>query len=187
MTPGTAAPAAVTGAAGATAVTTAPLAFEDYLALDTLYSRFDAIARGRARGDSSAVHRAVLSRLAFNRRQGEALGWTMCALERRGGSGRLQLLGVRADGDVREALPDWIPGSSRPPEPLVGASLDDPLRFRRAQARYAEIKAAVRGRLLAACPGLAAGAYERIVGRMATAALRRDAAIAASWGQPPER
>src|SRR5688572_19616936 len=62
---------------------------------ETLYARFDEIAKGRAQGDSWAAHEAVLDRLAMNRREAEANGWTECALERVGGSGRLRLWGIR--------------------------------------------------------------------------------------------
>jgi hypothetical protein len=75
--------------------------------LETLYARFDAIAKGRERGDGRAAHEAVLDRLAANRRVAEAAGWTACALERAGGGGRLRLWGVAPSGEDREVVPDW--------------------------------------------------------------------------------
>ncbi|HTK52548.1 MAG TPA: hypothetical protein VL308_11715, partial [Gemmatimonadaceae bacterium] len=61
----------------------------DGLPLERLYARFDAIARGRAPGNSSAAHQSVLERLASNRQRAEALGWSEFVLDRLGGSGRL--------------------------------------------------------------------------------------------------
>jgi hypothetical protein len=72
----------------------ADVVFADALPLDRLYARFDAIARGRAPGNSSAAHQSVLERLASNQRRAEALGWSEFVLERTGGSGRLVLRGT---------------------------------------------------------------------------------------------
>lgn len=80
--------------------------------LDTLYDRFDALATGRAQGDGWAAHVAVLDRLAANRRVAETGGWTSCALERLGGSGRLRLWGIPPSGQDRELVPDWLPQES---------------------------------------------------------------------------
>ena len=65
----------------------------DGLPLPRLYARFDAIAAGLTKGDSSAAHRSVIERLASNQRRATALGWTGFVLERTGGSGRLELRG----------------------------------------------------------------------------------------------
>lgn len=81
----------------------------DGLPLDRLYARFDAIARGRAHGDSSAAHRSVIERLQSNQRRAEALGWTAFVLERAGGSGRLELRATPPGGDDPEVVPDAIP------------------------------------------------------------------------------
>lgn len=82
----------------------------DGLPLDRLYARFDAIARGRTHGGSSAAHRAVFARLRSNRRRAEALGWTAFVLERAAGSGQLELRGTPPGGRdselVRDAIPD---------------------------------------------------------------------------------
>jgi hypothetical protein len=68
------------------------------VALSTLYAQFDAIARGRDKyGDSGKAHTAILDRLAANRRDAEAAGWTALALERDGGLGRLRLVGLAPD------------------------------------------------------------------------------------------
>ena len=67
----------------------------DGLPLERLYARFDAIARGRAPGNSSAAHQSVLERLASNQQRAEALGWSEFVLERAGGSGRGSALRAR--------------------------------------------------------------------------------------------
>ena len=77
--------------------------------LDTLYARFDAIARRGAPGDSTAAHEAVQDRLAANRAAAESNGWTSLALERAGGMGRLRLWGVPPSSADREVVPDWLP------------------------------------------------------------------------------
>ena len=92
----------------------------DGLPLQRLYARFDEIARGRAAGDSSAAHRSVIERLASNQRRAEALGWTEFVLERAGGSGRLELRGVRVPGCDHELVPDAIPSDVL--EPTAAAS-----------------------------------------------------------------
>ncbi len=74
--------------------------------LDTLYQRFDGIARGRAKGDSRRAFEDIQNRLAANRVIAEARGWTACALERLGGTGQLRLWGVPAIGCDREIVPD---------------------------------------------------------------------------------
>ena len=81
----------------------------DGLPLDRLYQRFDAIAAGLAPGNSSAAHRSVTERLAFNQRRAAALGWVGFVLERVGGSGRLELRGRPAPNRDRELVPDAIP------------------------------------------------------------------------------
>lgn len=77
--------------------------------LDTLYARFDAIARRGEPGDSTAAHEAVQDRLAANRAVAARNGWTSLALERAGGTGRLRLLGLRPQCEDREVVPDWSP------------------------------------------------------------------------------
>ena len=81
----------------------------DGVPLERLYARFDAIARGRAPGNSSAAHQSVLERLAFNQQRAEVLGWSEFVLERVGGSGRLVLRGNPPIGPDRELVPDAIP------------------------------------------------------------------------------
>ncbi len=85
------------------------LVVADGLPLGRLYARFDAIARGRDHGDSSAAHRSVIERLQSNRRRAEALGWTAFVLERAGGTGRLALRGTPPGGRAPELVPDAIP------------------------------------------------------------------------------
>ena len=97
----------------------------DGLPLQRLYARFDEIARGRAADDSSAAQRSVIERLASNQRRAEALGWTEFVLERAGGSGRLELRGVRAPGCDHELVPDAIPSAVL--EPTAAASAADAL------------------------------------------------------------
>jgi hypothetical protein len=75
------------------------------VALSTLYTQFDAIARGRDKhGDSGKAHAAILDRLAANRRDAETAGWTALQLERDGGMGRLRLVGL---------APNAVPGVAR--------------------------------------------------------------------------
>ena len=81
----------------------------DGLSLDRLYARLDAIARGRAPGDSSAPHRSVIARLQSNQRRAAGLGWTAFVLERAGGTGRLVLRGTPPGGSAAEIVPDAIP------------------------------------------------------------------------------
>jgi hypothetical protein len=81
----------------------------DGLPLQRLYARFDAIARGRAFGDSTAAHRSIIARLASNQKRAESLGWSEFILERAGTTGRLELRGVRAPGAEHELVPDAIP------------------------------------------------------------------------------
>ena len=94
----------------------------DGLPLERLYARFDAIARGRAPGNSSAAHQSVLERLASNQQRAEALGWSEFVLERAGGSGRLVLRGNPPTGPDRELVPDAIPyDGARPADASSGA------------------------------------------------------------------
>lgn len=78
------------------------------LPLAQLYARFDEMAEGRkvASGEWS-MHEAILDRLAANMREASSQGWTSCALERRGGMGRLQAFGVRPSDSSRRLIPDW--------------------------------------------------------------------------------
>lgn len=81
----------------------------DGLTLDRLYARFDAIARGWVNGDSTNAHRSVVERLAANQSNAVELGWSNFLVARRGGTGRLELLGSRVPGQARELVPDQIP------------------------------------------------------------------------------
>jgi hypothetical protein len=89
------------------------LVVADGLPLERLYARFDAMAKGLAKGDSSAAHRSVIDRLASNQRRAEALGWTEFVLARRGGCGRLELHGSPTPGKPLEIVPDQIPEDDR--------------------------------------------------------------------------
>ena len=84
-------------------------ASSDGLTLARLYVRFDAIARGWAKGNSSAAHVSILERLAANQAHGVELGWSNFLLSRRGGTGRLELHGSSMPGWGRELVPDQIP------------------------------------------------------------------------------
>jgi hypothetical protein len=86
-----------------------PLMSHHLTSLDTLYSRFDAIARSGAPGNSTTAHEAVQDRLAANRAIADRNGWTSLALERAGGTGRLRLWGVPPSQADREVVPDWSP------------------------------------------------------------------------------
>jgi hypothetical protein len=97
----------------------------DGLPLQRLYARFDAIARGRAFGNSSAAHRSVMARLSTNQRRAESLGWSDFVLERAGTTGRLELRGVRAPGEEHELVPDAIPYDIPAPRVLTPS---DPAR-----------------------------------------------------------
>jgi hypothetical protein len=77
------------------------------MSLYELYARFDAIATGREKGDSSAAHDAILVRLAANRRVAETDGWTSCVLEHADGGGRLRLVGLPPSGSYRAVVPQW--------------------------------------------------------------------------------
>jgi hypothetical protein len=99
------------------------LVVSDGLPLDRLYARFDAIARGRAPGNSSAAHQSVLERLASNQRRAGALGWSGFVLERAGGSGRLELRGKPPIGPDHELVPDAIPyDAAEPADASSGAT-----------------------------------------------------------------
>lgn len=82
---------------------------DHHVSLDTLYARFDAIARRGAPGNSQAAHDAVQVRLAANRTVAAANGWTSLSVERAGGMGRLRLWGVPPSREDREIVPDWLP------------------------------------------------------------------------------
>ena len=81
----------------------------DGLPLERLYARFDEIARGRAHGDSWAAHQSIIARLASNQLRAASQGWSDLALERVGGTGRLELRGASPDGSGRSLVPDAIP------------------------------------------------------------------------------
>ena len=150
-----------------------PHTFEACLPLTRLYARFDAIAGGLTPGDSTAAHRAVIDRLASNRRTAEDVGWTACTLERQGGSGRLLLRGVRSAGLAREVVPDWIP---RQPETVafessvVAQSPDE-----RKQERYRHLEILIRERLLATSPPMTTAAFDRLARRLVAAAYKHAA------------
>jgi hypothetical protein len=78
------------------------------VSLETLYDRFDAIARRGAPGNSTAAHEALHERLAANRTVAESVGWTTFSLERSGGTGPLRLWGVPPDREDSEVVPDWL-------------------------------------------------------------------------------
>lgn len=160
--------------------------FDDFLALTTLHARFDALAEGRSVGDSSAAHQAVLDRLAANWRLAEAAGWTDHALERLGGTGRLNLWGAPPSGQRRELVPDWLPAqqlelttSERSPRLPPNGDQN--------QARFNKLKAGIRQRVRRFSPTLSENVFERLVTRMATVELKYDA-LAPSAGprQPAE-
>ncbi len=89
------------------------------VSLETLYDRFDIIAEGRApESDSAAAHQAILARLAQNRQQAEASGWSALSLERRGGTGRIQLGGTPPSGQGRDVVPESLDARGRPPLPV---------------------------------------------------------------------
>jgi len=104
----------------------ADVVFADALPLDRLYARFDAIARGRAPGNSSAAHQSVLERLASNQRRAEALGWSEFVLERTGGSGRLVLRGTPPIGPDRALVPDAIPYDGTEPADASSGARESP-------------------------------------------------------------
>jgi hypothetical protein len=79
------------------------------LPLERLYARFDAMADGMVSGEVSTAHQSVMQHHAANQRRAAAHGWTGFVLERRGGSGRLELLGLAAPGRDLELVPDQIP------------------------------------------------------------------------------
>ena len=85
---------------------------DHHVSLDTLYARFDAIARLGAPGNSQAAHDAVLTRLAANQTAAAEHGWTSLSLERAGGMGRLRLWGVPPSGEDREIVPDGFPSEA---------------------------------------------------------------------------
>ena len=86
-----------------------PLMSKHMVSLQTLYTRFDAIARRGAPGNSQAAHDAVEDRLVASRAVAASNGWTAFSLERSGGLGRLRLWGVPPSGEDREVVPDWVP------------------------------------------------------------------------------
>jgi hypothetical protein len=86
-----------------------PLMSQHMVSLQTLYARFDSIARRGAPGSSHAAHEAVQDRLAANRAVAETNGWTSFSLERSGGVGPLRLWGVPPSGDDRDVVPDSLP------------------------------------------------------------------------------
>ena len=156
-------------------IPTRVLAFADHLPLRRLYERFDAIAEGRESGNSSAAHQAVLDRLDANEQVAESLGWTACARERAGGSGRLVSRGARTVGGERELVPDWIPAQLQRAErsPALPAATRPELAQRAAaeQASYDEVKRTIRAWFLSAAPALDARPLERAANRMAAVAV----------------
>lgn len=80
------------------------------LPLASLYERFDAVASGRRTDAGENLHQVILDRLRTTRTHAEAAGWTACALERDGGSGRLRLIGLAPAAAQRTIVPDWTVG-----------------------------------------------------------------------------
>ena len=75
--------------------------------LGSLYTRFDTIASGPDRhGNSVAAHQAILARIEANGRAAADAGWTACALERDGGTGRLRLISIAPHTPERVVVPD---------------------------------------------------------------------------------
>ena len=75
--------------------------------LQKLNTQFDAITAGRhVGGNSSAVHAAILDRLAANRRTAAAAGWTGLENERAGGFGWVRLFGIAPGEQQRREVPD---------------------------------------------------------------------------------
>jgi hypothetical protein len=104
--------------------------------LARLYERFDAIAKGRAPADGADLHRLILDRLAANRKLAEGAGWTACAFERDGGSGRIRLIGVAPSAEASSVVPDWTEGvaaearesAARAPRPVPPRPASDERR-----------------------------------------------------------
>src|SRR5687767_15424987 len=86
-----------------------PLMSQHMVSLQTLYTRFDSIARRGEPGNSQAAHEALQDRLAANRAVAATNGWTSFSLERSGGVGRLRLWGVPPSREDREVVPDSLP------------------------------------------------------------------------------
>ena len=86
-----------------------PLMSQHMVSLQTLYARFDSIARWGTPGNSATAHEAVQDRLAANRAVAETNGWTSFSLERSGGVGPLRLWGVPPAQEDREVVPDSLP------------------------------------------------------------------------------
>ena len=86
-----------------------PLMSQHMVSLQTLYARFDSIARWGTPGNSATAHEAVQDRLAANRAVAETNGWTSFSLERSGGVGPLRLWGVPPAQEYREVVPDSLP------------------------------------------------------------------------------
>jgi hypothetical protein len=91
--------------------------------LARLYERFDAVAKGVASADGVDFHQLILDRLTANRAYAEAAGWTACALERDGGSGRLRLVGAAPASAGRSVVPDWTAGVAADAAAASGATL----------------------------------------------------------------
>jgi hypothetical protein len=79
----------------------------DLASLESLHTVAEARASSRVPSDGWAAHEAVLDRLGANVRVAEARGWTSCAIERRGGTGRFSAWGVPPGEYRRHLVPDW--------------------------------------------------------------------------------
>jgi hypothetical protein len=75
--------------------------------LDSLYDHCDALAGCCDVVSEWEAHVAVQDRLAESRRKAEAQGWTSCAIERMGRTGRLRVWGVPPGRRERYLVPDW--------------------------------------------------------------------------------
>jgi hypothetical protein len=147
-------------------------AFEDFLPLSVLHARVDAIVEGHTPGDCFAARRAIVDRVAANRRLAEALGWTGQASRRRGGSrgasGRRQYRG-RPPAERRSIGGDTTPMRLAP---LVAGPAADLPNVGWAPGRYRALEAAVRGRVVVYCPTLSGRLVDRLAARLARAALK---------------
>ena len=89
---------------------------KDDASLPELYADCEAATRAQGGDGEWQAHAAVLDRLAGSRRIAEAAGWTSCAIERDGKTGRFQLFGVPPSSLLRTEVPDWSDRSAAEPD-----------------------------------------------------------------------